>query len=147
MLNAVVWCAGACALAAAQRVAGPGELNHGFLDPYSLVHGLVGAVAALFGLGLAGTMAIAIGWEVAEHVLKNVDPAAFPHPTQDTLANSIGDVLSTAAGWGLAAVARGRRLRNSSTTVRSRQPSRDTRDQAVSFSGWRLRLRGARRRP
>jgi len=66
---------------------------------------------AVFGLGIAGTLAVAVGWEVTEHVLKNVVPAWFPHPTQDTLANSIGDVLSTAVGWGLAAAALARRPR------------------------------------
>src|SRR4051812_2445637 len=88
------------------RVAGPGEINHAFLDPYSLVHGLVGVAAAWLGLGLSPTMAIAVCWEVVEHVLKNLIPAAFPHPTQDTLANSLGDVLSTALGWGLTVAAR-----------------------------------------
>ena len=91
------------ALYAAQRVAGPGEINHGFLDPYSLVHVLVGAVTAIYGLGLGVAAAIAVGWEVIEHVAKNLAPAAFPHPTQDTLANSVGDVLSTALGWAIAA--------------------------------------------
>jgi len=127
--------AAACGLAAAQRVAGPGELNHGFLDPYSLVHGLVGAVIALFGLGFGAAIAIAVGWELAEHVLKNIAPAAFPHPTQDTLANSAGDVLSTAIGWVVTAA------------MRSRQPPRESGASPVSFLRWRLRLRGARRRP
>jgi hypothetical protein len=127
--------AAACALAAAQRVAAPGELNHGFLDPYSLVHVLVGVVIALFGLGFVAAIAIAVGWELAEHVLKNLAPAAFPHPTQDTLANSAGDVLSTAFGWIVAAA------------LRSRQPPRESGSTPVPFLRWRLRLRGARRRP
>jgi len=87
-----------------QRTARPGEINYAFVDPYSLAHAAVGAILGLLGLRLGGLLAIAIGWEVAEHVLKNLIPAAFPHPTQDTLANSIGDVLSALLGW---AVARG----------------------------------------
>lgn len=148
-MDALGWSAAGGALLAAQRLAPPGELNHGFLDPYSLVHGLVGVVAALFGLRLGGTMAIAIGWEVTEHLLKNLAPTAFPHPTQDTLANSAGDVLSTALGWAVAALARERQRASpgSSTTPRSRQPSRDMGAGPVFFSGWRLRLRGTRRRP
>ena len=88
------------------RTARPGEINHAFVDPWSLVHGLVGVVTAALGWGLGPTLLLAVGWEVAEHVLKEVVPAIFPHPTQDTLANSIGDVLSTALGWTLTTLAR-----------------------------------------
>jgi hypothetical protein len=89
----------AVALLVAQRIAGPGEINHAFVDPYSMVHALVGVITAALGLGIAPTLLIAVGWEFAEHLLKNLVPVAFPHPTQDTLANSMGDVLSTALGW------------------------------------------------
>jgi len=94
---------------AAQRLAGPGEINHGFFDPYSLVHGLVGVGAAALGFGLWSTLALAVSWEVAEHLLKNLIPAVFPHATQDTLANSAGDVLATMIGWGLTRAARNAR--------------------------------------
>ncbi len=95
-----------------QRTARPGELNYAFVDPYSLAHAAVGAMLGLLGLRLGALLAIAIGWELVEHVLKNLIPAAFPHPTQDTLANSIGDVLSAVIGWAIArgaAAARARR--------------------------------------
>ena len=85
-----------------------GEINTALLDPYSLVHGLVGVVMVALGFGLLPTLVLAIGWEVAEHVLKNLIPQVFPHPSQDTLANSFGDVLSTAIGWGLAIAVRAR---------------------------------------
>jgi hypothetical protein len=88
----------------------------------------------VFGIGLAATIAIALGWEVTEHALKNLRPGWFPHPTQDTLANSAGDVLSTALGWAAAAWSR------------SRQPPRDSGDGPVPFRARRLRLRGTRRR-
>jgi hypothetical protein len=101
--------AAATALLVAQRIAGPGEINHAFLDAYSLVHALVGVVTATLGLSLAPTLLIAVGWEFAEHLLKNLIPAVFPHPTQDTLANSVGDVLSTALGWTLLTALRARR--------------------------------------
>ena len=84
---------------APQRLAGPGEINHGFVDPWTLVHGLVGVVAAALGFGLWSTLALAISWEVAEHLLKNLIPTMFPHPTQDSLANSAGDILATMVGW------------------------------------------------
>jgi hypothetical protein len=72
------------------------------VDPYSLAHAVVGALLGLLGLRLGALLAIAIGWELVEHVFKNLIPAAFPHPTQDTLANSIGDVLSALVGWAIA---------------------------------------------
>ncbi len=96
---------------AAQRLAGPGEINNGFVDPYSLVHGLVGVVTAALGLGLWSTLALAVSWEVAEHLLKNLIPAMFPHPTQDTLANSAGDVLATLLGWATTRAAQSARAR------------------------------------
>jgi len=85
-----------------QRTAHSGEINYAFVDPYSFAHAAVGAILGLVGLRLGALLAIAIGWELAEHVLKNLIPAAFPHPTQDTLANSIGDVLSALLGWAIA---------------------------------------------
>jgi hypothetical protein len=91
-----------CLGSAHQRTARPGEINHAFVDPYSLAHAAVGAILGLLGLRLEALLAIAVGWELAEHVLKNMIPAIFPHPTQDTLANSIGDVLSALLGWAIA---------------------------------------------
>jgi hypothetical protein len=90
-----------------QRVAAPGEINHAFLDPYSLLHFAVGAILAPFlasflgswRFGLAALLIIAVGWELGERIFKDLTPAIFPHPTQDTLANSVGDVLSALAGW------------------------------------------------
>jgi hypothetical protein len=93
----------------AERTAGPGEINYAPLDRYSLAHGLVGVAAALMGLGFWSTLGIAVAWEVAEHVLKNIVPALFSYPTQDTLVNSVGDVLSTLVGWSLTMAARQRR--------------------------------------
>ncbi len=89
-----------------ERTARPGEINYAPLDRYSLFHGLVGVAAGLIGLGFWQTFAIAVGWEVVEHVFKNLVPALFAYPTQDTLVNSIGDILSTMVGWSLATVVR-----------------------------------------
>ncbi len=87
---------------AQQRTARPGEINYAFVDPYSLAHAAVGVLLGLLGLRVGALLAIAIGWELAEHILKNLIPAVFPHPTQDTLANSTGDVLSALIGWAIA---------------------------------------------
>lgn len=93
----------------AQRTARPGEINYAPFDRYSLAHGLIGVAAAMMGLSFWATLAIAVGWEIAEHVLKNVVPALFSYASQDTLVNSVGDVLSTLVGWSLTMVARQRR--------------------------------------
>lgn len=87
---------------------GPAQINHAVFDPWSLVHGLVGVVMAALGYGLLPTLILAVGWEVAEHVLKNLVPGIFPHASQDSLANSLGDVLSSVVGWGLARARLGR---------------------------------------
>jgi len=92
---------------APQRLAEPGEINNGFVDPWTLMHGLVGVVAAALGFGLWSTLALAISWEVAEHLLKNLIPTMFPHPTQDSLANSAGDILATLVGWTMTRAVRG----------------------------------------
>jgi hypothetical protein len=93
-----------------QRIAGPGEPNHALLDVYSLAHGSVGVIAALVvGLGFWSTLSLAVVWEVVEHLGKNFAPGLFPYPTQDTLVNSIGDVLSTLVGWSIAKLASHRR--------------------------------------
>lgn len=89
-----------------ERMARPGEINYAPLDRYSLFHGLVGVAAGLVGLGFWQTFAVAVGWEIVEHILKNLVPSVFAYPSQDTLVNSIGDVLSTMVGWSLASVAR-----------------------------------------
>ncbi|HVV50168.1 MAG TPA: hypothetical protein VHO06_10950 [Polyangia bacterium] len=86
---------------APQRMARPGEINYAPFDRYSLFHGLVGLAAGLVGLGFWPMLGIAVGWEIVEHVLKNLVPAVFAYPTQDTLANSVGDVLSALYGWAL----------------------------------------------
>jgi hypothetical protein len=85
-----------------QRTATSGEINFGFIDPYTLVHGFVGVVAAAIGLRFFGMLALAVGWEIAEHLLKQLIPSVFPHVTQDTFRNSCGDVLATIVGWALA---------------------------------------------
>lgn len=93
----------------AEPTARPGEINYPPIDRYSLLHGLVGVAAAVMGLSFWSTLGIAVAWEVVEHVLKNIVPALFRYPSQDTLINSMGDVLSTLVGWALTTVARQQR--------------------------------------
>jgi hypothetical protein len=93
----------------AERTAGPGEINYSPFDRYSPFHALVGVAAGLIGLGFWPTLGIALSWEIVEHILKNLVPSVFAYPTQDTLANSIGDVLSALFGWAFATAARRQR--------------------------------------
>jgi hypothetical protein len=92
-----------------QRTALPGEINYAPVDRYSLAHGLIGVAAGLFGLGFWQTAGIAVAWEIVEHVLKNLVPSVFAYPSQDTLVNSLGDVVSTLLGWAVATAIRQQR--------------------------------------
>ena len=94
----------------AERTAQPGEINYAPFDRYSLLHGLVGVAAGLIGLSFWQTLGIAVSWEIVEHILKNLAPSLFAYPSQDTLANSFGDVLSALFGWALATAVRQHRL-------------------------------------
>jgi predicted cobalt transporter CbtA len=77
-------------------------MNHSFLDAMSLVHVGVGMGFGLFRVRWWLTLLVAVLWEVAEHVLKIHRPQMFMFPSQDSLANAIGDVLCTGVGWALA---------------------------------------------
>jgi hypothetical protein len=77
-------------------------VNHAFLDAMSLVHLGVGVGFRLFRVRWWLTLLIAVAWEVVEHVLKIRHPQMFVFPSQDSLANSTGDVLCAMAGWLLA---------------------------------------------
>ena len=92
-----------------QRTARPGEINYPPVDRYSLAHGFIGVALGLAGFGFWQTAGIAVGWEILEHFLKNLVPAVFAYPSQDTLVNSFGDVISTLLGWAVATAIRQRR--------------------------------------
>lgn len=93
-----------------QRRARPGEINHGFWDRFTFVHALVGVGLGTVGLPILPAVLVAAGWEVVERPLKDHVPALFPHATQDTWRNIVGDVAGMLAGWwlGLALTRRGR---------------------------------------
>jgi hypothetical protein len=115
---------------------GRGEVNHAVFDPWSLVHALVGIVMARLGAGLLPTLALAVGWEVAEHVLKNLVPALFPHPSQDSLANSAGDVLATVVAWAIATLVAARLQRRARAAAGASTRSLTARE----VLGWRWRF-------
>jgi hypothetical protein len=95
-----------------QPTAGPGDVNHAFFDLFSLVHMSAGAAFGALGLGFFPMLVLAMGWEIAEHVMKDCIPHVFVHPSQDTLLNACGDVLVTMVGWTLGRFARVRTLRS-----------------------------------
>jgi hypothetical protein len=80
----------------------PGEINHPTVDRFTLVHASIGLVYGLVGLHALVALALAIAWEVAENPLKAHLPRFFPHATQDTWRNAIGDVVAVMIGWALA---------------------------------------------
>ena len=82
-------------------------MNETFLDAMSLVHVGVGSGFRLFRVPLWATVIIAVAWEIVEHVLKTSHPRWFVFPSQDSLPNSIGDVLCAVVGWGLAGLISG----------------------------------------
>lgn len=77
----------------------PGEVNHGSVDRFTLVHASVGACFGLAGLGFGAACALAVAWELAEDPLKAYVPRLFPHATRDTLRNAVADVLAAMLGW------------------------------------------------
>jgi hypothetical protein len=88
-----------------QPVAAPGAVNHGAYDLFSLVHVAMGLFFGALGMRFLPMLLLAVGWEVAEHVLKDCIPNVFVHPTQDTVITSTGDVLFALAGWALSRAA------------------------------------------
>lgn len=89
------------------RLAKPGEINYHMFDRYSLIHVLKGMAVQVLGRDLPRTVRLALFWEIAERPLKVHYPELFPNATQDTLANMVGDVLSTTGGWMIASYLRG----------------------------------------
>jgi hypothetical protein len=86
-------------------------VNHALFDLFSLVHMSAGVAFGALGLGFFPMLILAMGWEIAEHVMKDCIPRVFVHPSQDTLTNAAGDVLVTMVGWTMGRFARVHTLR------------------------------------
>lgn len=80
----------------------PGEINGDMFDRFSLLHAGFGYICGKAGVGLTGVSLLAIAWEFAERDLKKRHPSIFPHPSQDSPANAVGDVIIAIAAWSLA---------------------------------------------
>jgi hypothetical protein len=58
-------------------------MNHSFFDGMSLIHLGVGIAMGLFRIPFTVTLVVAVGWEVAEHVLKIHYPQWFMFPGEN----------------------------------------------------------------
>jgi len=82
------------------REAVRGEINYPPVDRFTAAHYAWGVIMGAARLPWWGALTIAIGWEILERPLKRAVPGAFPHSTQDTVANAVGDAVGMMAGWG-----------------------------------------------
>ena len=86
----------------AQRTARAGEINGDPIDRWTLGHVGVGVWLGLFRAPWWVALATAIGWELIERPIKNNWPTEWGYyPTQDTITNSIVDVVAMMTGWGV----------------------------------------------
>jgi hypothetical protein len=84
------------------RRARPGEPNHGLVDRYTPWHVVWGGIMGMSGIvSWPVALGLSIAWEILEHPLKDHVPVLFPKSTQDTLANSAGDIAANMIGWSL----------------------------------------------
>ena len=95
-----------------------GHATSGSWHPYTLVARL--GRRRRRGLGACASPDAGDRGRLGVHraLLKQIVLSIFPHVTQDTLANSCGDVLATMLGWGLARAVRTRACTAPSTTTR-----------------------------
>jgi hypothetical protein len=83
----------------ADRMARPGEINGDALDRFTLAHYAFGV---LLGAGRApwwSVPLVAVSWEALERPMKRAWPRVFPHSSQDSWPNMIGDALAVLFGW------------------------------------------------
>jgi hypothetical protein len=82
-----------------KQTALPGHINHAVVDRYTAAHLAVGVLMGAARVPWWGATGAAVGWEIAERPLKRKFPKIFPHATQDTPANMIGDAVAMVGGW------------------------------------------------
>lgn len=91
---------------AISRPAGPTEINGAWLDKYTVAHFSAGALSNLYTKGRVrfwGALAIGVGWEIVEWILKAHVPQWFyPYDGQDSWNNVITDIAAVVAGWWVA---------------------------------------------
>ena len=78
------------------------QINQHLFDRWSIVHAGVGVYLGWHGIGLIPLLLVHTAFEWFENAyLKGQHPEMFPHPSVDTLWNSLGDTLAVMAGWAL----------------------------------------------
>lgn len=77
----------------------------GFVDAWTPAHAAAGALVGFTSVPWWGALLLSAGWEAAEHPLKDAFPRAFP-TGQESVAGSVGDVVSFMAGYGAARLLR-----------------------------------------
>ena len=82
------------------REAVAGEINYPAVDRFTAAHYAWGVILGAARLPWWGAAIFAVGWEFVERPLKRAMPKAFPHSTQDTIANATGDAIAMMAGYG-----------------------------------------------
>jgi hypothetical protein len=73
------------------------EINKSAVDIFTLVHFAIGVWVGQF-LTVPQTALMFSGYEILERYMKNIHPEFFPHPGQDTIRNSVIDVLAGSLG-------------------------------------------------
>jgi hypothetical protein len=77
------------------------EINVTFVDRFTLWHGALGLALSTSRMSLPTVLLLGAVWEVVERPLKDRYPAFFPHSSQDTFINAIGDVAGVMVGYAI----------------------------------------------
>ena len=77
------------------------HINRAMFDRFTLVHAATGAVLGRLGAPWWVALGVSVVWELAEPTLKRTRPYRdwFPVPSQDSLANTVGDTAGLMSGW------------------------------------------------
>lgn len=91
------------------RHAKPGEVNYNAVDVFTAAHVAAGVIMAMSGVKAPTALALAVGWELVEPVLKTEAPGLFPHARIDSSVNKLTDAAAVMVGWwGAKRLSRGR---------------------------------------
>jgi len=88
-----------------QPPAETGAVNSKLFDRFALAHAAAGFAFNRFNVSFTNVVLLAVGWELIERPLKDHFPELFPHSSQDTIENAIGDVMAVLLGWRLGSYA------------------------------------------
>lgn len=75
------------------------EINRAIVDRYTIGHFSLGVLYGTLKMPWWLALIFTVGFEIVERPLKRHSPMFFPAPSQDSLANSIGDSTAVMLGW------------------------------------------------